>query len=141
VSFILCHVRPGEFVPWRIERKVYLPRREHLSLRTWSDKNVGRRFLAAIFLNLSEPSGWSRRISFRPAERSRSISVFHPSILKFQPFASIQNPFALLRSNAQVIVMPAHVRMTGYNRSSTEPLRVVIFYVSDPDTPFLEQIH
>ena len=41
----------------------------------------------------------------------------------------------------QAMVMPAHVRMTGYNRSSTEPLRVVIFYVSDPDTPFLEQIH
>ncbi|MEY2485128.1 MAG: hypothetical protein QOH39_776 [Verrucomicrobiota bacterium] len=41
----------------------------------------------------------------------------------------------------QVMVMPAHVRMTGYNRSSTESLRVVIFYVSDPDTPFLEQIH
>ena len=41
----------------------------------------------------------------------------------------------------QAMVMPAHVRMTGYNRSSAEPLRVVIFYVSDPDTPFLDQIH
>jgi hypothetical protein len=28
----------------------------------------------------------------------------------------------------------------GYNHSSTEPLRVVIFYVSDPDTPFLDAI-
>lgn len=41
----------------------------------------------------------------------------------------------------QPIVMPAHMRMTGYNRSATEPLRVVIFYVSDPDTPFLDPIH
>jgi quercetin dioxygenase-like cupin family protein len=41
----------------------------------------------------------------------------------------------------QATVMPAHVRMTGYNRSITEPLRVVVFYASDPDTPFLEQIH
>jgi len=41
----------------------------------------------------------------------------------------------------QAIVMPAHVRMTGYNRSNTELLRVVIFYVSDPDTPFLDPIH
>jgi quercetin dioxygenase-like cupin family protein len=41
----------------------------------------------------------------------------------------------------QAMVMPAQVRMTGYNRSSAEPLRVVIFYVSDPDTPFLDQIH
>src|SRR6266705_3108496 len=30
----------------------------------------------------------------------------------------------------QPIVMPAHVRMTGYNRSNTEPLRVVVFYAS-----------
>lgn len=41
----------------------------------------------------------------------------------------------------QPIVMPANMRMTAYNRSSTEQLRVVIFYVSDPDTPFLEPIH
>jgi quercetin dioxygenase-like cupin family protein len=41
----------------------------------------------------------------------------------------------------QAMVEPPHVRMTGYNRSSTEPLQVVIFYVSDPDTPFLDRIH
>ena len=40
----------------------------------------------------------------------------------------------------QAMVEPAHVKMTGYNRSSTEPLRVVIFYVSDPDTPFLDPV-
>ena len=32
------------------------------------------------------------------------------------------------------------VKMTGYNRSTTEPMRVVTFYVSDPDTPFLDPI-
>ncbi|MGH7782888.1 MAG: hypothetical protein ACREO5_03465 [Candidatus Binatia bacterium] len=37
----------------------------------------------------------------------------------------------------QAMVEPPRVRMTGYNRS-TEPLRVLIFYVSDPDTPFLD---
>jgi quercetin dioxygenase-like cupin family protein len=41
----------------------------------------------------------------------------------------------------QAIVEPPLVKMTGYNRSSTEPLRVVIFYVSDPDTPFLDPVH
>ena len=40
--------------------------------------------------------------------------------------------------NGQAMVMPPNVKMTGYNRSSTEPMRVVIFYVSDPDTPFLD---
>ena len=38
------------------------------------------------------------------------------------------------------MVMPAQVKMTGHNRSSTEPLRLVIFSVSDPDTPFLEPV-
>ena len=41
----------------------------------------------------------------------------------------------------QAMVMPPHVKMTGHNRSRTEPLRVVIFSVSDPDTPFLDPIH
>jgi quercetin dioxygenase-like cupin family protein len=40
----------------------------------------------------------------------------------------------------QPMVMPPNVKMTGYNRSSTEPLRLVIFSVSDPDTPFLDPI-
>ena len=41
----------------------------------------------------------------------------------------------------QAIVEPPQVKMTGYNRSSTEPMRVVLFYVSDPDTPFLDVAH
>jgi len=41
----------------------------------------------------------------------------------------------------QAIVEPPRVKMTGYNRSGTEPMRVVIFYVSDPDTPFLDPAH
>jgi hypothetical protein len=39
-------------------------------------------------------------------------------------------------------MMPPNVKMTGYNNSSsTEPLRLVVFYVSDPGTPFLDPIH
>jgi hypothetical protein len=30
--------------------------------------------------------------------------------------------------------------MTGYNRSTTERMRVVTFYVSDLDAPFLDPI-
>ena len=40
----------------------------------------------------------------------------------------------------QAMVEPPNVKMTGYNRSSSEPARVVIFYVSDPDTPFLDPV-
>jgi quercetin dioxygenase-like cupin family protein len=40
----------------------------------------------------------------------------------------------------QAMVEPPNVRMTGFNRSATEPMRVLIFYVSDPETPFLDPI-
>ena len=43
-------------------------------------------------------------------------------------------------SAGQAFVEPPHVKMTGYNRSGTEALRLVIFYVSDPDSPFLDPI-
>ena len=40
----------------------------------------------------------------------------------------------------QAIVETPQVKMTGYNHS-TEPLLIVIFYVSDPDTPFFDPVH
>ena len=39
----------------------------------------------------------------------------------------------------EATVQPPNVPMTGYNRE-TGPLRLVIFYVSDPDTPFLDPV-
>jgi quercetin dioxygenase-like cupin family protein len=41
-------------------------------------------------------------------------------------------------TGGQAFVEPPNTKMTGYNRSATEPSRIVIFYVSDPDTPFLD---
>ncbi len=41
----------------------------------------------------------------------------------------------------EAYVEPPNVQMTGYNRSTTEKTRVVIFYVSSPDTPFLDPAH
>ena len=38
----------------------------------------------------------------------------------------------------EALVEPPRVPMTGYNRSATEPTKVVIFYVSANDTPFLD---
>jgi quercetin dioxygenase-like cupin family protein len=38
----------------------------------------------------------------------------------------------------EAFVEPPHVTMTGFNRSASEPTLVVIFYVSDPGTPFLD---
>ncbi|MNR41990.1 Cupin domain protein [compost metagenome] len=52
----------------------------------------------------------------------------------------IEGRAPLVANAGQAFVEPPQVRMTGYNRSSSEPMRVVIFYVSDPDTPFLDPV-
>jgi quercetin dioxygenase-like cupin family protein len=40
----------------------------------------------------------------------------------------------------EAMVEPPKVPMTGYNRSATEETKVVIFYVSANDTPFLDMM-
>lgn len=40
----------------------------------------------------------------------------------------------------EALVEPPKVPMTGYNRSATETTKVVIFYVSVNDTPFLDMM-
>ena len=40
-------------------------------------------------------------------------------------------------SACQAFVKPPNVKMTGHGKSTTDALRVVIFYVSDVGTPFL----
>ena len=39
------------------------------------------------------------------------------------------------------IVEPPNLRMTGFNRSADTPIKLVIFYVGDPGTPFLDPVH
>ena len=41
----------------------------------------------------------------------------------------------------QAMIMPPHIKMTGYNRSDSDPLRLVLFNVSDLGTPYLEPVH
>jgi quercetin dioxygenase-like cupin family protein len=41
----------------------------------------------------------------------------------------------------EAIVEPPNVEMTGYNRSASQLTKVVIVYVSTPDTPFLDPLH
>lgn len=41
----------------------------------------------------------------------------------------------------EALVEPPKVAMTGYNRSTTDPTRVIIFYVSSNDAPFLDLMH
>ena len=41
----------------------------------------------------------------------------------------------------EAMVEPPNVAMIGHNPSATAPTNVVIFYVSTPDTPFLDPLH
>lgn len=82
--------------------------------------------------------------SFRPGDRT----VFHThqfpvTVLVLEGSFTLElegRPPVTIRAG-EAYVEPPQVRMTGYNRSTTEPLRVVIFYVGDPGTPFLDPIH
>ena len=40
----------------------------------------------------------------------------------------------------QAMVEPPHIRMTGHNRSASETIRLMIFYVGDPGAPFLDPL-
>ena len=81
--------------------------------------------------------------SFKPGDKT----VFHTHRFPVTVFI-LDGAFTLeLDGRAPVVVKagqafvePPNVKMTGYNRSSTDPLRVVIFYASDPETPFLDLV-
>jgi quercetin dioxygenase-like cupin family protein len=82
--------------------------------------------------------------SFRPGDRT----VFHTHRFPVTVYV-LEGAFTLemegrepvtLRAG-EAMVEPPGVRMTGYNRSAEAPLRVVIVYVAEPGTPFLDPIH
>ena len=81
---------------------------------------------------------------FQPGDRT----VFHTHRSPVTVYI-LQGAFTLeLEGRAPVVVKagqafvePPNVKMTGYNRSATEALRLVIFYVSEPDTPFLDPLN
>ena len=82
--------------------------------------------------------------AFKPGDRT----VFHSHrspvtvyVLEGQFTLDLDGRTPVVVSAGQAFVEPPNVKMTGYNRSATEPLRLVIFYVSDPETPFLDPLH
>ena len=82
--------------------------------------------------------------NFQPGERT----LFHTHRFPVTVYV-LQGAFTLEMEGREAvtvkahhaITMPAHVKMTGYNRSKTDPLRLVIFNVSDPGTPYLDPVH
>ena len=82
--------------------------------------------------------------SFKPGDRT----VFHTHrspvtvyVLEGAFTLELEGRDSVTVNAGQALVEPPNVKMTGYNRSRSDPLRVVIFYVSDPDTPFLDPAH
>jgi len=82
--------------------------------------------------------------SFKPGDRT----VFHTHrspvtvyILEGAFTLELEGRTPVVVKAGQAFVEPPNVKMTGYNRSTTEALRLVIFYVSEPGTPFLDPLN
>jgi quercetin dioxygenase-like cupin family protein len=82
--------------------------------------------------------------SFKPGDRT----VFHTHrfpvtvyVLEGTFTIELEGRAPLIVKAGEALVEPPHVKMTGYNRSTSEPLKVVIFYNGDPGTPFLDMAH
>jgi quercetin dioxygenase-like cupin family protein len=82
--------------------------------------------------------------SFKPGDRT----VFHSHrwpvtvyVLEGQFSLELEGRAPVVVSAGQAFVEPPNVKMTGYNKSTSDGLRVVIFYVSDTGTPFLDAAH
>jgi quercetin dioxygenase-like cupin family protein len=80
--------------------------------------------------------------TFQPGDRT----VFHTHrspvtvyVLEGQFTLELEGRAPVTVAAGQSYVEPPQVRMTGRNRSTTQPLRVLIFYVSEPGTPFLDE--
>lgn len=82
--------------------------------------------------------------SFKPGDKTVTHTHRFPVTVyvlegSFTLAAKGQAPVTVKAGEA--MVEPPNVEMTGYNPSAIEPTRVVIFYVSTPNTPFLDPSH
>lgn len=81
--------------------------------------------------------------SFRPGDRTVFHTHRHPvTVYVLEGTFTLElegRPPVVVRAG-EALVEPPQVHMTGYNRSATEPLRVVIVYVTEPGAPFLDPV-
>jgi quercetin dioxygenase-like cupin family protein len=81
--------------------------------------------------------------SFRPGDHTVLHTHRHPVtvyVLEGAFTLEMEGQAPVVVRAGEAMVEPPGVRMTGYNRTEG-PLRVVIVYVAEPDTPFLDRIH
>ena len=82
--------------------------------------------------------------SFKPGDRTVAHTHRFPVtvyVLEGAFTLELDGRAPIVVKAGEAMVEPPDVAMTGYNRSATETTRVVIFYVSAPDTPFLDPLH
>lgn len=82
--------------------------------------------------------------SFRPGDRTVFHTHRHPVtvyVLEGAFTLELEGREPVTVRAGEALVEPPGVRMTGYNRSADAPLRVVIVYVAEPGTPFLDVAH
>jgi quercetin dioxygenase-like cupin family protein len=82
--------------------------------------------------------------TFKPGERT--VYHTHPFpvtvyVLEGAFTLELDGREPIILKAGEALVEPPHVAMKGYNRSVSEPTKVVIFYVSDPGAPFLNLHH
>jgi quercetin dioxygenase-like cupin family protein len=103
--------------------------------------------LQQLVEGLPKDNGQTVRVltaTFKPGDKT----VYHSHRFPVTVYV-LEGTFALdLKDRPQLtvrageaMVEPANVAMIGHNPSATEPTKVVIFYVSTPDTPFLDPLH
>ena len=82
--------------------------------------------------------------TFKPGDRTVYHTHRHPVavyVLEGAFTLELEGRAPIVVKAGEAMIEPPNVPMTGYNRSTSEPTRVVIFYVSDVGTPFLDLHH
>ncbi|MBC7800784.1 MAG: cupin domain-containing protein [Gemmatimonadaceae bacterium] len=82
--------------------------------------------------------------SFKPGDRTVFHTHRHPvTVYVLEGAFTLEFdglPTVVVKAG-EAFVEPPNVKMTGYNRSATDPIRLLIFYVGETGTPFLDPIH
>lgn len=82
--------------------------------------------------------------SFKPGDKTVAHTHRFPVtvyVLEGSFTLALKDQAPITVKAGEAMVEPPNVEMTGYNPSATEPTKVVIFYVSTPNTPFLDLSH
>ena len=113
------------------------------------DANLAKPDLILKQLVAGMPRGEKQEVSvfaasFKPGDRT----VFHTHrfpvtvyILEGAFTLELEGQPPVVIKAGEAYVEPPNVKMTGYNRSAADPLKLLIFYVGDPGTPFLDLHH